>query len=168
MCVGLNRICTIGQLVLRNCATKKALPIIATQVRTQFRPAIQGRLMSYNSSNKVHNQIKDLISNSKKSVFVFMKGEPKSPACGYSAAVVQILNAYGVEFESCDVMENSDIRQEIKSYSDWPTIPQVYMNGSFVGGCDILLQMHQSGELKQMFGDGSESKSSSDGEQKSK
>lgn len=107
--------------------------------------------MAYDASNKVHNQIHNLISENKKRVFVFMKGAPKEPLCRYSGVVVQILDAYGVEFDSCDVLSNEQIRQEIKSYSDWPTIPQVYMDGKFIGGCDILLQMHQSGELQKMF-----------------
>lgn len=106
--------------------------------------------MPYDSSNKVHNKIHDLITKNKKNVFVFMKGDPGEPLCRYSGVVVQILDAYGIEYDSCNVLEDADIRQEIKAYSDWPTIPQVYVNGSFVGGCDILLQMHQSGEIKQL------------------
>lgn len=111
--------------------------------------------MSYDSSNKVHTKIHDLIRNSKKRVFVFMKGVPSEPLCGFSGAVVQILKAYEVDFDSCDVLENLDIREQIKSYSDWPTIPQVYIDGNFVGGCDILLEMHQSGELLKMFNNNS-------------
>lgn len=111
--------------------------------------------MSYDSSNKVHTKIHDLIRNSKKRVFVFMKGVPSEPLCGFSGAVVQILKAYEVDFDSCDVLENLDVREQIKSYSDWPTIPQVYIDGNFIGGCDILLEMHQSGELLKTFSNGS-------------
>ena len=117
--------------------------------------------MSYDNSNKVHNKIHSLIEQSKKPVFVFMKGVPSQPSCRYSGVVVQILDAYGVEFDSCDVLEDDEIRKEIKTYSDWPTIPQVFKDGSFIGGCDILLQMHQSGELKQLFGETPKSTDSS-------
>lgn len=159
--LGFNCVRSVGQIFLRNSTMKQTtkLPIFATQIRTVFNPS---------NPNATHNKINDLITKSDKRVFVFMKGEPKSPSCGYSAAVVQILDAYGVEFDSCDVLENTDIRQDIKTYSDWPTIPQVFVNGSFVGGCDILLQMHQSGELKQLFSDGSESKTDDGNELKSK
>lgn len=126
---------------------------------------VQTACMSYDSSNKVHSKIHRLINDSKKKVFVFMKGVPAEPLCRYSGVVVQVLDAYGVEFDSCDVLEDADIRQEIKSYSDWPTIPQVYLNGTFVGGCDILLQMHQSGELKQLFSD-SDTKNTENDQQK--
>lgn len=111
------------------------------------------RQMSYDNKNETHNKINKLITSSKKKVFVFMKGNPQEPLCRYSGVVVQILDAYGVEFDSADVLADDNIRTEIKSYSDWPTIPQVFVDGSFVGGCDILLQMHQSGELKQLFSD---------------
>ncbi|KAM4666882.1 uncharacterized protein AAGF69_006484 [Amazona ochrocephala] len=81
-------------------------------------------------------------------VVVFMKGSPEQPLCGFSNAVVQILRLHGVEdYRAHDVLQDPDLRQGIKNYSNWPTIPQVYLNGEFVGGCDILLQMHQSGDL---------------------
>ncbi|KAM9147608.1 glutaredoxin-related protein 5, mitochondrial [Pangshura tecta] len=81
-------------------------------------------------------------------VVVFMKGNPGQPLCGFSNAVVQILRLHGVQdFQAYDVLQDADLRQGIKNYSNWPTIPQVYLNGEFVGGCDILLQMHQNGDL---------------------
>uniref|UniRef100_A0A663M3S6 Glutaredoxin-related protein 5, mitochondrial n=1 Tax=Athene cunicularia TaxID=194338 RepID=A0A663M3S6_ATHCN len=81
-------------------------------------------------------------------VVVFMKGSPAQPLCGFSNAVVQILRLHGVEdYRAHDVLQDPDLRQGIKNYSNWPTIPQVYLNGEFVGGCDILLQMHQNGDL---------------------
>ncbi|KAK7086672.1 Glutaredoxin-related protein 5, mitochondrial [Halocaridina rubra] len=86
-----------------------------------------------------------LVANSK--VVVFMKGTPDAPRCGFSNAVVQILRMHGVEYDAHNVLANEDVRQGIKEYSEWPTIPQVFMSGEFVGGCDILLQMHQNGEL---------------------
>lgn len=106
--------------------------------------------LSYDSNNKVHNKIHDLINKSDKNIFIFMKGTPQEPMCRFSGLVVQILEAHGFEFDSFDVLKDDEIRQEVKNYSDWPTIPQVYKDGAFVGGCDILLQMHQSGELEKM------------------
>jgi len=84
-------------------------------------------------------------------VVLFMKGTPVFPQCGFSAATVQILSYYGVKFSSVNVLEDADIRQGIKEYSDWPTIPQLYVKGEFVGGCDIVREMAESGELPQLF-----------------
>ncbi|XP_020487205.1 glutaredoxin-related protein 5, mitochondrial [Labrus bergylta] len=84
----------------------------------------------------------------KDKVVVFMKGTPAQPMCGFSNAVVQILRMHGVdEYAAYNVLEDQDLRQGVKDFSNWPTIPQVYFNGEFVGGCDILLQMHQNGDL---------------------
>ncbi|XP_030378222.1 glutaredoxin-related protein 5, mitochondrial [Scaptodrosophila lebanonensis] len=80
-------------------------------------------------------------------VVVFMKGNPEAPRCGFSNAVVQIMRMHGVQYDAHDVLQNEALRQGIKEYSDWPTIPQVFINGEFVGGCDILMQLHQSGDL---------------------
>ncbi|MEB3255496.1 MAG: Grx4 family monothiol glutaredoxin [Synechococcaceae cyanobacterium] len=96
---------------------------------------------------QLHNRIKDLIGSSP--VFVFMKGTKLMPQCGFSNNVVQILNAVGVPFETFDVLSDMEIRQGIKDYSEWPTIPQVYVNGEFIGGSDILIEMYNSGELKE-------------------
>jgi monothiol glutaredoxin len=84
-------------------------------------------------------------------VVLFMKGTPVFPQCGFSAAVVQILSELGVKFKAVDVLKDADIRQGIKEYSNWPTIPQLYVKGEFVGGCDIIREMHESGELKTFF-----------------
>jgi len=81
-------------------------------------------------------------------VVLFMKGTPEQPGCGFSAVVVQILDHLGVEFAGVNVLSSDALRQGIKSYSDWPTIPQLYVKGEFVGGCDIVREMFQSGELK--------------------
>ena len=83
-------------------------------------------------------------------VLVFMKGSKLMPMCGFSNNVVQILNILGVGYETVDVLEDTDIRQGIKEYSNWPTIPQVYVNGEFLGGSDILIELYQSGELQEM------------------
>lgn len=90
-------------------------------------------------------EIEKLIKNNK--VVVFMKGIPDAPKCGFSNAVVQVLRMHAVPYDSHDVLNSDAIRQGIKDFTNWPTIPQVFINGEFVGGCDILLQMHQSGEL---------------------
>ena len=80
-------------------------------------------------------------------VLVFMKGTPTFPQCGFSGQVVQILDYLGVEYKGINVLENADVRQGIKDYSNWPTIPQLYVKGEFVGGCDIIREMFQEGEL---------------------
>ena len=82
-------------------------------------------------------------------VVLFMKGTPDFPQCGFSGRAVQILRACGTEFSTVDVLADDDIRQGIKHYSNWPTIPQLYIKGEFVGGSDILLEMYEKGELQQ-------------------
>ena len=84
-------------------------------------------------------------------VVLFMKGTPVFPQCGFSAAVVQILTELGVKFKGVDVLTDPEIRQGIKEYSSWPTIPQLYVKGEFVGGCDIIREMAETGELKQLL-----------------
>ena len=84
-------------------------------------------------------------------VVLFMKGTPQFPMCGFSGQVTQILNYLGVEYKGINVLEDADIRQGIKDYANWPTIPQLYVKGEFVGGCDITREMFQSGELQQML-----------------
>ena len=84
-------------------------------------------------------------------VVLFMKGTPDQPGCGFSAIVVQILDHLGVEFTGVNVLSSDALRQGIKSFSDWPTIPQLYVKGEFVGGCDIVREMFQSGELKTLL-----------------
>ena len=92
-------------------------------------------------------RIDDLVATSP--VFVFMKGNKLMPQCGFSNNVVQILHYLGVAFETFDVLSDGEIRQGIKEYSEWPTIPQVYVNGEFIGGSDILIEMYNSGELRE-------------------
>ncbi len=85
-------------------------------------------------------------------VVLYMKGSPQFPQCGFSANAVRILNALGVkEFFSVDVLQDPEIRQGIKDYANWPTIPQLYINGEFIGGSDIMTEMYQSGELRQLL-----------------
>lgn len=115
---------------------------------TQFNvPQLQSNHIARLFSSEAINteQIDKLVKKNK--VVVFMKGIPDAPKCGFSNAVVQIMRMHGVEYDSHNVLDSDDIRQGIKDYSDWPTIPQIFIGGEFVGGCDIMLQMHQNGEL---------------------
>ena len=84
-------------------------------------------------------------------VVLYMKGSPVFPQCGFSAAVVQILSHLGVKFKGVDVLPDPQIRQGIKEFSNWPTVPQLYVNGEFVGGCDIIREMFDTGELRQFL-----------------
>jgi monothiol glutaredoxin len=84
-------------------------------------------------------------------VVLFMKGTPQFPMCGFSGQVVQILDYLGVAYKGLNVLDNDDLRGGIKSYSNWPTIPQLYIKGEFVGGCDIIREMFQAGELKSLL-----------------
>ena len=94
-------------------------------------------------------RINDLIE--KNEVCLFMKGTPDVPQCGFSLAVANILKHLNIKFESLNVLDNEDIRQGIKSYSDWPTIPQLYVKGKFIGGCDIVKEMFEKGELQKIL-----------------
>jgi len=98
---------------------------------------------------ETQTRIEELIKQNK--IMVFMKGNKLMPQCGFSNNVVQILNVLGVPFETIDVLADPEIREGIKQYSNWPTIPQVYVNGEFVGGSDILIELYQKGELQQML-----------------
>ena len=100
-------------------------------------------------TTNTQEKIEALITKNK--VFVFMKGTKLMAMCGFSNNVVQILNSLGVPFETLDVLEDSEIRQGIKEYSNWPTIPQLYVKGQFVGGADILAEMQASGELQTLL-----------------
>ena len=95
--------------------------------------------------DRIHQQVTD------NPVVLFMKGTPVFPQCGFSATVVQILSHMGVKFKGIDVLADSSVREGIKEFSSWPTIPQLYVKGEFVGGCDIIREMFETGELQQMF-----------------
>lgn len=97
----------------------------------------------------IQENIKNIVENN--DVVLFMKGTKVFPQCGFSSQVVQILNSYGVDYKEINVLDDNDIRQGIKEYSNWPTIPQLYLNQEFVGGCDIVTELHESGELKIML-----------------
>lgn len=100
-------------------------------------------------SSPVFERIKsDITSND---VVLYMKGSPVFPQCGFSAAVVQVLNHLGVTFKGIDILTDPSLRQGVKEFSSWPTIPQLYVKGEFVGGCDIVREMYETGELSELL-----------------
>ena len=101
------------------------------------------------SDNPVFEQIKQDIGGN--DVVLYMKGSPVFPQCGFSAAVVEVLSRLGVKFKGVDVLTDPGVREGIKQFSNWPTIPQLYVKGEFVGGCDIVREMYASGELSQLL-----------------
>ena len=119
--------------------------------------AADAKIDSFVKDNKVRAGVRDngrppsTPSTRPTQVMLFMKGTKIFPQCGFSNMAVQILNAIGADFETCDVLSDDFIRQQIKTYSDWPTIPQLYVDGEFVGGSDIMLEMYQAGELQEMI-----------------
>ena len=102
-------------------------------------------------TDEVQDRLQGLVTSN--DVLLFMKGSPLFPQCGFSSRAVAILNHLGVEFESVDVLQDQGIRQGIKAFSDWPTIPQLYVKGEFIGGSDIMMEMYESGELAQLMAD---------------
>ncbi|MEG4288321.1 Grx4 family monothiol glutaredoxin [Microcoleus sp. C2C3] len=98
-------------------------------------------------STTAHDRIEELVKQNK--IMVFMKGNKLMPQCGFSNTVVQILNQLAVPYETVDVLADQEIRQGVKEYSNWPTIPQVYIDGKFIGGSDIMIEMYQKGELQE-------------------
>ena len=100
-------------------------------------------------SEDVLSKIDQQVKNNK--VMLYMKGNPNAPQCGFSAHTVEILQSYGIPFETADVLADPAVRDGIKRYSNWPTIPQVYIDGKFVGGCDIVSELHERGELEPML-----------------
>lgn len=107
--------------------------------------------MNEKVENPVFEAIRKCISENR--AFLFMKGTPEAPMCGFSAQVVSIMNNVGFPYGSYDVLSDPDMRQAIKDFSDWPTIPQLYVKGEFVGGCDIVTEMFQNGELQKLLND---------------
>ena len=103
--------------------------------------------------NEKNLDVTEIINNeiSNNEVVLFMKGTPVFPMCGFSAATVQILNNLGVKYNSINVLDSDEIREGIKQFSNWPTIPQLYVKKEFVGGCDIVKEMYESGELLELF-----------------
>ncbi len=102
-------------------------------------------------TEKTSDRIQSIIDGN--DVVLFMKGVPAAPQCGFSAAVVQVLNGFGVQYDAVNVLADPFVREGIKAFSNWPTIPQLYVKGEFIGGCDIVREMATSGELTQLFAD---------------
>ena len=100
---------------------------------------------------EIKENIKKTINEN--NVCLFMKGSPESPQCGFSMTVANVLKHLNVKFKGINVLEDDNLRQGIKDFSDWPTIPQLYVNGEFIGGCDIIKEMFEKGELKKMLND---------------
>ncbi|CAO3643046.1 unnamed protein product [Cunninghamella echinulata] len=129
----------------------------ATRTSTLVRPMTNTRMMSPMWARWLSDSLRQQLEKDIKAkpVVLFMKGTADQPMCGFSRAAVQIMQVQGVDFDNqvqtYNVLADEDLRQGIKEFSDWPTIPQVYINGEFVGGCDILLNMHQSGDLEDLL-----------------
>jgi monothiol glutaredoxin len=100
-------------------------------------------------TDATHDRIRDLVTTN--NVVLFMKGTPLFPQCGFSSKAISILDHLNVEYATVDVLQDMEIRQGIKEYSDWPTIPQLYVKGEFLGGSDIMMEMYEAGELQTMF-----------------
>ena len=103
--------------------------------------------MDQTTRQKIENDVKG------NKVMLYMKGSPEAPMCGFSAQAVSILKQYNVPFKAFNILEDDQVRQGIKEYADWPTIPQLYIHGEFVGGCDIMTELHNSGELEKILGE---------------
>jgi monothiol glutaredoxin len=100
-------------------------------------------------TDQLRQEIERDIKNNK--VVIFMKGTPAQPMCGFSGRAVQILQSYGVPVKGHNVLESEELRQGIKEFTNWPTIPQIFINGEFIGGADIIMEMHENGELAQLL-----------------
>lgn len=138
-----------GQL-LKNIPKTRA-SIVSPSFVTSRSPLFQFQFQR-NLSNEMKESITQAVNSAP--VVLFMKGTPEAPACGFSRATINLLGNVGVnpdKFAAYNVLEDSDLRQGIKEFSDWPTIPQLYVNGDFIGGCDIVTSMAQSGELLEML-----------------
>lgn len=135
-------------------ANVPAPPSAAPPARPQARPAPTPNFASAWEEPKsprgerpVQEYLGEVVQEHK--IVIFMKGSPQSPKCGFSANASGILAGYGKPFQHVDVFLDPEVRQGVKTFSDWPTLPQIYINGEFIGGSDILMQMHQSGELRE-------------------
>ena len=126
---------------------------------SHFEPEPYNEPASQRGDQDVQSFLKDFVTQNQ--IVIFMKGSPESPSCGFSANASAILSSYGKPYAHFDVFLDQDVREGVKDYSQWPTLPQIYIGGEFIGGSDILTQMHQSGELKSEL-DALEGKASND------
>ncbi len=134
---------------LASCLIHLDSAAILTYLKASPKPALDTGIPKGSAMTDINAFIDDQVKNN--DVFLFMKGTPDFPQCGFSGQVVQILNYLGVEFGSANVLESEELRDGIKAYTNWPTIPQLYVKGEFVGGADITREMFQSGELQTHF-----------------
>ena len=138
----------LTSLVGRRATTAAARAFFASDSDPAFAPKRKEGL-----DEQMQGDVKGMLQNlvdeaqEKKRPLLFMKGTPASPQCGFSMQVVRVLHAEGVEFDAVNVLEDAAIREGVKSFSEWPTIPQLYVDGEFLGGCDVVTNMHQEGEL---------------------
>lgn len=127
-------------------------PTRARSTSPKKEPAANGSATEFGpAGNGSKARIQQLIHE--QPVMLFMKGSPRDPRCGFSRKVVQALGEEGLDFGSFNILSDEAVRQGLKEYSNWPTYPQLYVKGEFIGGCDIILEMHQNGELKQVCHD---------------
>ncbi|TPX35270.1 hypothetical protein SmJEL517_g02215 [Synchytrium microbalum] len=129
-------------MALRLASTRLFRPLLAPTLNSRI---LFQRSLSDDTKSRIEKAVKAA------DVVVFMKGTKSAPQCGFSRAVVQILELQGAPFESVNILADEEIRQGIKEFTSWPTIPQVFVKNEFVGGCDILLQMHQNGSLEELL-----------------
>eukprot|EP01137_Pigoraptor_chileana_P026213 Opistho-2@96855 len=121
---------------------------VASGASVSVRSAVSKRMLTTPAGDGLIKEFEKTVKENP--VVVFMKGTPDQPMCGFSRAVVQVLNMHGVSsYKFYNVLEDEAVRQGVKQFTNWPTIPQVFINGEFVGGCDIVINLHQSGELKE-------------------
>jgi monothiol glutaredoxin len=150
---GRSRACQLPAILLW---MHNGLGYIYGQYRAKsIEPAPKAKPQGAVPQKEANMSIEQFIDNEVKSndVVLFMKGTPQFPQCGFSGQVVQILDHVGVGYKGLNVLESADLRDGIKTYSNWPTIPQLYVKGEFVGGCDIIREMFQAGELQQLLAD---------------
>ena len=127
-------------------ATTQRVSFFSTDSHDDFAPK---RKVIVDSQDEALTMIADHVRENK--VMLYMKGNPSAPMCGFSARVVKTLQAEGVDFASVNILDYPEIREGVKKFSEWPTIPQLYVNGEFIGGCDIVTSMHESGELAELL-----------------
>ena len=130
-------------------STKISLPIANPEYGSVAPAAAAPAPKTRSEGGDVMSEIKREITEN--SVFLYMKGTPQSPACGFSMRVVQILDHLEVKFAACNILEDMEKREAIKVFANWPTIPQLYIKGTFVGGCDIVKEMHQDGSFEELL-----------------
>lgn len=129
-------------------ATHEQWQVIERSAERRAQQVSSQQVNAMNAPNVV-DRIKQQLSSSK--VLLYMKGTPDFPQCGFSAAAVQVLNAVGAKYDSVNIFEDPELREALKQYSNWPTYPQLYINGELIGGADIIREMYQSGELQKLL-----------------